>query len=99
MAYRATIIIPEQENTDYPVHFAEGFFEDNAGGFSSYQGSGGWRSDDGMSIRENHTRVETVVDEKEVARELLTKAATHIKQETDEDSVMTTIEEVDVTYY
>lgn len=69
----AKIILPTHDNDGVPLDFVRGALEtvllDNFGGFSSYEGTGAWRDDNGKVYKEPHWAFEVAFarDAKKVA--------------------------------
>lgn len=67
------------------------------GGYSVYDGIGGWKEDDGM-VEEEHKRI--VVNSSDMSREQFTvemeNYAQHVKQRCDEDAVLIEMVEIDM---
>lgn len=94
---RGTIIIPTPGTGAEPVvediehHLARKF-----GGYSSYEGRGGWVADNGDLIREPHRRLVTSTEDRERLESILEKCAHYVMAELEEDAVFTEITESEV---
>jgi hypothetical protein len=67
------------------------------GGYSRYEGTGGWEGEDGR-VEENHARlvVNTMDMDKDRFREYLTIEAEYVKDVLDEEAVLIEIHEMDM---
>lgn len=83
---RAEIVIPTtHERAEYVIANVEKRFAHDFGGYSRYEGYGGWIPDDRISpIEEDHVRL-VVSDISD--RETVRQSAEYVKDELDEDSV------------
>jgi len=104
MALRGHIIVPtEPEGSDYVIHNIEKKASASLGGYSEYEGSGGWRDPDNGVVEEDHVRIViNCPDDHEMSRdqfvEHLKIEAEYVKDILNEECVMVEVEEVDLHF-
>lgn len=94
--YRARVVIPTTaSNAETIVTEIKESASNEFGGYSEYDGAGGWVSPDNELIEESHTVIEVVTTEdKSQLQSWLQSTADTVKAELDETTVLAVIEEV-----
>jgi len=83
-----TIIIPTPpEESKYVIEAAKQHLAEHFGGYSCYEGEGGWIDDSGELIEENHVRLEVTHNRKMRLRTELYVIAHYVKDFCDENEV------------
>ena len=98
MAYQAHIVIPtDPDGAEAVIDKIKAGAAKEFGGFSLYNGTGGWVGSDGL-IEENHVRIVINADTKNkgVVNGIIEAEARYIKHELEQDSVLYEIHEIDM---
>lgn len=101
MAYRARVVIPTSNpESDRVVAQLCREASHEFGGYSTYEGSGGWVSPSNDLIEEPHTVVEVVCQgTRPVLEEFVSSATDTIKTELDETEVLVQVEEITAEFW
>lgn len=84
-----TIIIPTTpEESEYVIEAAKQHLAEHFGGYSCYEGEGGWINVEGELIEENHVRLEACWTRKTKLRTELYEIAHYLKYFCGEDEVL-----------
>lgn len=100
MAHRGHIIIPttKRESRDFLADLTQAIAEE-FGGWSEYDGAGGWFDDDGHRHDETHRRIVTTTTAGQTElTQFLIEWAENAKDRLGEDAVLIEIEEVDALF-
>ena len=94
-----TIIIPTtQEDSEYVIEAAKQHFAERFGGYSAYEGSGGWYNDEGELIEESHMRLESTHHKILPLRVSFYTIAKEVKRFCDEDEVYVEFSNAEVNF-
>jgi hypothetical protein len=98
MAYQGHIVVPTTHSeAERVINEMEAKFVVSFGGYSRYDGSGGWGGPGGVE-REAHARLVVNSDnmDREEFKECLTIEAEYVKAELDEEAVLIEIHEIEM---
>lgn len=94
---QGTIVIPTtKDKAEHVVQQVEDRLAQELGGYSSYNGVGGWINVDSR-ITENHVRIISSHENRELVRREMVGLAEFVKDKLDEDAVMVEVVESEVT--
>lgn len=98
MALQGHIVVPtEKESAETVIDELTAKMSVKFGGYSRYEGAGGWVGENGR-VEENHARLVVNADDMELEqfREYLTIEAEYVKDVLDEEAVLIEIHEMEM---
>jgi|APHM01.1.fsa_nt_gi hypothetical protein len=95
-SHKGTIIVPTENAHEEFVTLLQRRLANRFGGFSVYDGYGGWVDNHGNLITEEHVRIEVAGDNPERMRHVLDIERRRVKHETGDETVYTEVKPADI---